>query len=319
MKGWDTMKALFTYDYGVEYMEAIRNLGYEVIITREDNVLSAEGIEDVEILVCYNPFGNLELSKLPKLKWIQLSSIGIDQAPLEEIRTRGIILTNNRGGYSIPMGEWIVLKMLEIYKNSYGFYQQQEKSLWKLDKSLLELYGKRVLFIGTGTIAQEAAKRLQGFEMNIIGINTKGQQVDYFHRCYPIDMLADILPTANVVVLTIPHTEKTHHLINIEKLNSMKEKAVLINVSRGSIIDEEGLISHLEKGKLMGVALDVFEEEPLPKDHPLWKMERVLLTPHNSWISEMRNERKIKMIIENMRRYREDELLLNIVDVTRGY
>ncbi|WP_330577760.1 phosphoglycerate dehydrogenase [Alkaliphilus serpentinus] len=313
------MKALFTYDYGKEKMKAIRDLGYEIMIQKEDEAVVTEDIEDAEILVCYNPFDTLDISKLSKLKWIQLSSIGIDQVPLEIVKERGITLTNNRGGYSIPMGEWIVLKMLEIYKNSYGFFKLQQQKRWKLDKSLLELSGKKVLFIGTGTIAQEAAKRLQGFDMDIMGINTRGRNTEYFHQCYGIDVLEEIIPMADIVVLTIPHTEKTHHLININRLKNMKRDALLINVSRGSIIDEGALINHLREGNLMGVALDVFEEEPLPIESPLWEMDRVYTTPHNSWISEMRNERKIKMIMENMRRYRRGEELINKIDIKRGY
>ncbi|SET16077.1 Phosphoglycerate dehydrogenase [Natronincola peptidivorans] len=313
------MKALFTYDYGKEKMESIKNLGYDVMIVDEKTIEYSQEMEDVEVLVCYNPFNTLDISKMPNLKWIQLSSIGIDQLPKEVSVEKGILVTNNKGGYSIPMGEWILLKILEIYKESYKLYQQQQQKKWKMNTNLLELYRKRIGFIGTGSIATESAKRLQGFEAHVIGVNTKGTKVQYFDKCYAIDKLDEVLGECDVVVLTIPYTSATHHLINKERLNSMKKDAVLINVSRGSIIDEDALIQHLKEGNLLGAALDVFEKEPLPADSPLWEMDRVLVTPHTSWISEMRNERRFRIIYENMKRYIEKESLFNQVDIVKGY
>ncbi|MCC5909966.1 MAG: phosphoglycerate dehydrogenase [Clostridiaceae bacterium] len=313
------MKALFTYNYGEEKMEAIRKLGYEIMMANEKEIAYTEDMSEVEVLVCYNPFNTLDINKMENLKWIQLSSIGIDQTPKEIIKKKEIQLTNNKGGYSIPMGEWVLLKMLEIYKKSYKFYGQQQKKLWKINTGLLELYRKRIGFIGTGSIAIESAKRLQGFEAHVVGVNTKGTKVQHFEKCYPIDKLQEVLKTCDIVVLTIPYTEKTHHLIDKEELKSMKKDAVLINVSRGSIINEKALIEHLKEGELMGAALDVFEEEPLAIDSELWGMENVIITPHNSWISEMRHERRFRIIYENMKRYKEKEELINTVDIAKGY
>lgn len=313
------MKALFTYDYGKEYMNAIKDLGYQIIIVKENEVVYDDSMEDVEVLVCYNPFSTLDISKMTNLKWIQLSSIGVDQAPKEILLKNDITLTNNRGGYSIPMGEWVVLKMLEIYKNTAKMYQQQKEKLWKMDTSLLELYGKKVAFIGTGSIAKESAKRLQGFGVEIIGVNTTGRDTEFFHKCYPISKMDEVLEMSDVVVLTIPYTPKTHHLINKEALLKMKKNAVLINVSRGNIIHEKELVEVLLDNHLKGVALDVFEEEPLSTESPLWDIDRVLISPHNSWISEMRNQRRSEMILENMKRYIHNNELLNKVDLERGY
>lgn len=313
------MKALFTYNYGKENMDKIRNLGYEIVQKNGENISYTEEIEDVEVLVCYNPFNKLDINKMKNLKWIQLASIGVDQVPNSTVLENNIILTNNKGGYSIPMGEWVVLKTLEIYKKSAELYKQQRTKKWKIDTSLLEIYGKTIAFIGTGSIAVESAKRFQGFGTNIIGVNTKGREVEYFDKCYSIDKLDEVLSISDTVVLTIPYTEQTHHLINKDKLSKMKKDAVLINVSRGSIINEQDLINHLKEGNLLGAALDVFEKEPLPETSPLWEMENVIVTSHNSWISEMRNERRFNTILNNMERYKKGEELMNLVDLKRGY
>ncbi len=313
------MKALFTYNYGSQEMAAIRQLGYDVLIVEENKIEYTPEMAEAEVLVCYNPFKALDISRLKALKWIQLSSIGIDQVPMDVLKKNNILLTNNRGGYSIPMGEWVVMKLLEIYKKSRILYQQQDKKRWKMNKDVLELYGKTVAFIGTGSIGQESAKRLQGFGVNIVGVNTKGTDVEYFHSCYPISRLEEVLGKSDAVVLTIPYTEVTHHLINKQQLEAMKPEAVLINVSRGSIINEAALIKHLQEGKLMGVALDVFEEEPLPSEHPLWDFDRVIITPHNSWISELRNDRKYEMIYDNLKAYIQGRPLTNVINLNRGY
>lgn len=313
------MKVLFTYDYGKEQMDILRSLGYEVIYIYENQVTNCPEVDDIDILICYDPFKNLDITKLKNLKWIQLSSIGVDQAPVKYIKENNILLTNNKGGYSIPMGEWIVLKILEIYKNSMSFYEKQKRKKWKTDMQTLELYQKTIGFIGTGTIAIEAAKRLQGFGVNIVGLNTDGRDIMHFKKCFQMSDMNAFLQMCDVVVLSIPYTEKTHHLINEEKLKYMRDDSVLINISRGNIIEEKALIEEIGNGKFLGVALDVFEEEPLSKLNPLWDFQNVYVTPHNSWVSEMRNSRRYKIIHENFLRFTKNEELLNLIDFDKGY
>jgi len=313
------VKVLFTYNYGEEKMGAITELGYELVYVNEKEISYSDEISDVDVLVCYNPFDRLDISQFKKLKWIQLSSVGIDQLPRRQIKEQAIIVTNNRSGYSIPIGEWIVLKTLELLKNSRSFYNKQSKKKWQLDTSVMELYNKTVCFVGTGSIAYEAAKRLQGFDANIIGINTSGKKVDYFKSCYSLKELDYALSQADVAVLSIPYTKQTHHLINEKNIGSLKKGSYLINIARGSIIKESVLIEALQNGRIRGAALDVFENEPLPESSPLWEMQNVIITPHNSWISELRNERKYNIIYENLRSYITGKSLMNIVDIDKGY
>lgn len=313
------MKALFTHNLGEENFDKIRALGYEVVEMRENEAVYNEDIADVEVLLCYHPFDTLDISKMKNLKWIQLFSAGVNQVPADVVLNNNIMLTNNRGGYSIPMGEWIVLKTLELYKKSAELYSYQKEKKWHMNSRLLELYGRTITFIGTGSIAKEGAKRFQGFGTTVIGINTKGNETEYFNKCYPIDQLDEVLTYSDVVVLTLPYTEQTHHLINKERLEKMKKDAAIINVSRGSIINEEHLIAHLKQGNLLGAALDVFETEPLSVESPLWEMDNVIVTAHNSWMSEMRDQRRFYTAFENMRRYAKGEELMNVINLKRGY
>ncbi|MFA5524901.1 MAG: phosphoglycerate dehydrogenase [Tissierellales bacterium] len=313
------MKVLMTFDFGTENMNKVRELGYEVILQSEKELCFSEELADTDVIVCYNPFKTLDISKLSRLKLIQLSSVGIDQVPIEVLREKNITLTNNKGGYSVPIGEWIVLKLLEMLKNSKSFYQKQFEKRWKVDTSLLELYGKTIGFIGTGSIATKAAKRLKGFEVNILGVNTSGTDTEYFDKCYSIDNINDMIRSCDAIVVSIPYTEKTHHLINHEVFQEMKDGVYVVNIARGSIIDEKVMIENLNNGKLKGAALDVFEREPMDADNPLWENENVIVTPHNSWMSEMGNVRRFNIIYENLKRYKLGEKLLNVVDFNKGY
>jgi phosphoglycerate dehydrogenase-like enzyme len=300
-------------------MNRIKDLGYEVIVVKENKITNSDEVNDSEILVCYNPFASLDILKMNKLKWIQLSSVGIDQIPFEVIRSRGIKITNNKGGYSIPIGEWIVLKILEMLKKSGSSYRNQQLKKWKMDMSLLELYGKVVGFIGTGSIATEAAKRLKPFGVDILGVNTRGTDVEYFNKCFSIEKIDNMLKQCDIVVITIPYTEKTHHMIDENRINAMKDGVFIVNIARGNIIDENALINNISKGKIRAAALDVFENEPLNQDNPLWEFDNVIITPHNSWVSEEMSERRFKLIYENLRRYITNEELVNVVDLIKGY
>ncbi len=313
------MKVLFTYDYGKEQLDRIRGLGYEVVIINEDTFTELQVPFDADVLCCYNPFERVDINKFTKLKLILLSSIGIDFIPKDDIIKNSIILTNNRGGYSIPMGEWIVMNLLMLSKKSTTFWDNKKQKKWKLDTKLTELYGKTVTFLGTGTISTEAAKRLQGFGMNVVGVNTKGTISQYFDKAYSLDEVKTAISMADYLVMVLPFTEKTHHFLDQEKLGWMKDSARLINVSRGNVIDERAMAKALKDKAIAGAALDVFEEEPLSVDSELWDMDNVYISPHNSWISEQRDARRFNLIYENLKAYIEDKPLKNVVDIRRGY
>ena len=206
-----------------------------------------------------------------------------------------------------------------MIKNSREFYDRQNEKIWKMDTSLLELYGKTIGFLGTGSIAQEAAKRLEAFGVKILGFNRSGRPVEYFHQCYSIDMINQYIGQCDFFVIAAPYTNETHHLVNEEVFSNMKDGTYLINIARGSIIDEKALIENLKSAKIKKAALDVFETEPLPETSPLWDMDNVIISPHNSWSSEMIHTRRFEIAYKNMKRYKNNEELINIVDLKRGY
>ena len=313
------MDILLTYDYGKEKIKKMVEIGYNIILKEEKDLFYSDEFENVEVIICYNPFKTLDVSKFNNLKWIQLSSIGIDQLPIEKIINREIIVSNNQGGYSKPMGEWVVLSILEILKNKKEIFVNQQNKKWKMDTGILELVNKKILFLGTGTIAKESAKRLKGFECLIDGINTSGREQEYFKNVYKSSEISKVLADYDIVISTLPKIKETFHYINKELMDLMKNDSILINVSRGEIIDEAELINQLHNGKFLGVSLDVFEIEPLSELSDLWNFDRVYISAHNSWISEMKNERRFDVIYKNLKRYKNNNILLNEVNYIRGY
>lgn len=312
------MNVLMTYDYG-EKTTAIEALGYKIHYAPETAAHQYPYLNEIDLLVCYNPFQTLKLSQMPRLKGIFLSSIGIDQLPIDEVLNRGIAVANNRGGYSPAIAEWIVFRLLSIYKRARAFDQLQHEKKWRLQTDIEEIGQARICFIGAGSIAKRTSQLLKPFGATIIGVNTSGSPVAEFDEVYGIDRLDAILPQCDAVVITIPYTERTHRLIDSRRLRLLKRDCVVINVSRGKIMDESALIQCLEEGYFKGVALDVFDEEPLIESSPLWNVDRVYLSPHNAWVSQYRNERRFETLLKNLEAFINQQPLFTPVDAIKGY
>ncbi len=311
------MKVLITVKISDEQFERIQNLGYDVVRIPESKIQNSLETDDADILVAYNPFKTLDIAKMKNLKYIMLTSVGFDQLPKEKVLEQNIQVTNNRGGYSIPMAEWIVMCILEIYKKAKMFYKQQQDKVWHVDYGISELYGQRIGFLGTGTIATEAAKRLKGFGVEIWGYNTNGRNVKYFDKCFSKSEIDEIFKHCDVVVSTMPCTVETEGMLNKDKFLLMKNGSSFINVGRGKLVNEDDLLMCIDKFK--GVALDVFEQEPLRKDSPLWDAENVIVTPHNCWVSDKNSIRVEGLMYSNLKKYKEGKDVANIVNVKRGY
>jgi phosphoglycerate dehydrogenase-like enzyme len=296
------MKILLTgaFKYNDEQIQKIKMLGYDVIFAQKENEPLQIDVSDIDALICNNLFLHNDIRSFSSLKLIQLTSAGLDRVPLEYINENNIQLFNAREVYSIPMAEWAVLKTLEILKRSSWFYQMQKRKEWTKNRDIIELYGKTVSIIGTGSVGLETAKRFKAFGVQIIGVDLQSINSEYIDEQYHVSKIDIALSKSDVVVLTLPLTEQTYHIINSEKLNSIKQGSILINISRGSIIDETALIESLSKSKLLGAALDVFENEPLPPDSLLWNYDNVIITPHNSFVSEKINDRLFELAYKNL-------------------
>ena len=313
---------MFTLKFSEEEFDKIRDLGYEVVFNSEGNKstldkLTEEELDSFDVLVTYNCFEKLDISKMKNLKYIQLGSTGFDQVPFDKLLDREILLCNNKGGYSIPISEWIVSTILQIYKNTKYFYTKQDKKQWICDYSVSEVYGKKIGFLGTGTLALESAKRLKSFGVEIWGCNTDGRSIKYFDKCYSTEEIDEIFSNCDIVVSTIPATKNTYNLIDKNKFSIMKEGSSFINVGRGKVLNEDDLLKYAHKFR--GIALDVFEQEPLSEESKLWDLDNIIITPHNSWVSEQNSIRSFNLFYNNLKKYISHKNPDNIVKIEKGY
>lgn len=255
----------------------------------------------VEGVVCNGLFLHHPIEKFENLRHIQLTSAGFDRVPMDYVQARGIDIHNARGVYSVPMAEFALAGVLQLYKHTDFFRENQKKHMWEKHRGLLELSGKTVCILGCGSVGTECAKRFSAFGCRVTGVATAGRVQPYFDAVLPVEELETALSDADVLVLTVPLTDTTRHLLDAEKLGWMKPGAILVNIARGAIVDPDALTAALRSGHLSAAVLDVFEEEPLGADSPLWDMENVIITPHNSFVGDGVRCRLNEVVLSNLR------------------
>lgn len=294
------MKLLLTgmHKYTKENLKEIEELGFDVYFHENEREKIDFDVSEIEVVVCTDLFKVNEINKFKNLKYIQLLTVGFDTMPLDYLKEHNITLTNAKDTYAVPMSEWTILKLLEILKKAREYYQNQENKLWKRDVNSLELNGRNVLLLGYGNVSKEIIKRLKAFDVNIF-VNNRSKVDD--KDITQIGLSKEELKDIEIVIVTLPLAINTHHLVNEEFLNKLKDGVILINLARGSIINEADLIKALQNNKFSGLGLDVFEVEPLPKESPLWEDKRVYLTPHYSFFSEKLKVRQYNVLLAGLK------------------
>ena len=284
-------------------MILFESLGHKVIFMQDEKGELPCNAEEIEGVICNGLFLHHPIEQFKNLEFIQLTSAGYDRVPMDYVKEHNIKIFNARGVYSIPMAEFAMGGVLQLYKQSRFFYNNQKKHTWEKHRELLELSGKKVCIVGCGSVGNECAKRFKAFGCSVTGVDIAPYQNEQYDIMLPLEKLDLVLEGADIVVLTLPLTEETHHLFDKTKFEKMKNGAILVNISRGATVDTKAMIDALDT-KLGGAVLDVFETEPLPSDSPLWNMENVIITPHNSFVGEGNNERLRKIIKSNLEMFR---------------
>ena len=222
---------------------------------------------------------------------------------MEYILSNNIKIFNARGVYSVPMAEFALSSVLSVYKQTDHFRAMQKMHAWNKHRGLRELFGKRVCIVGCGNVGEERALRFSAMGCDVIGIDPICMEKDGFSKILPVSDLYSQVAISDILVLTLPLMKETRGLINESLLESLPIGAVLVNIARGSIIDTNSLISVFSKRNDLIAVLDVFETEPLASESPLWDMENVIISPHNSFVGEGNAERLCSVIINNLRNY----------------
>lgn len=284
-----------------------------------------DNIENIDILLSYNIPKKIFKKKIGNLKWIQLGNAGVDNCMYDEVIKSKIIITNSRGINSIPVAEYVMSAILFFSKNlnkCIDFKNNKIWSQWEIAKTNETLENKILGIIGYGSIGKEIAKRAKKFNMKIYATRRlqknrlSNKNVDLLLPLCEIDYL---LNHSDYIVIACPLTYLTRNLINKKKINIMNSNSILINVSRGEIIDEKELINVLTNKKIKGAALDVFNLEPLSKDSPLFNLNNVLLSPHIAGNFNNYQSNVIKAFEENLNRYINHKSLRNRVCKKRQY
>ncbi len=293
------------FNYSREQLNEIKSLGYNVFYHQDERDKINFDVSKIDVVVCNNLFLHNDIKEFKNLKMIQVTSAGLDRLPLEYIKDNDIKLFNAKGVYSIPIAEWVVLKILEVYKKTNTFIKQQENKEWIKHQEIRELTNKNVGILGYGDIGNEIAKRLKGFDARIHAFDIFEPKSSYHYKYDHIDNLKKHLKDLDVVILSLPLTKDTKGLMNTNFLNKMKEDSLLVNISRGKVVNERELINYLIKNNKFTAILDVFDDEPLGPDSELWELANVIITPHNSYASESNNVRLYQNIIKNLSLYKK--------------
>jgi phosphoglycerate dehydrogenase-like enzyme len=282
-------------------------------------------LPDTDIFVGYSLRAE-QLTAARKLKWIHSTAAGVAQLMYPELRDSGIVVTNPSGIFSVPMAEHTTGLLLALARNFPDSVRQQDlahwsqQELWDKPQHLIELNGQVLLIVGFGSIGREVAKRARAFDMRVWGVTRSGTgDLTHAEKILAAKDLHEALPDADFVLIAAPETAETRHLIGAPQIAQMKRGARLINVGRGSLLDEAALIQALKSGALGGAALDVTRVEPLPVESPLWKMPNLMITPHTSGVSDRLWHRQTAILMDLLERWFDGRELFNLVDFARGY
>lgn len=280
-------------------LNELASQGHEVVFMQQEKDPLPCKYQWVEGIIGNGLFLHHPIEKFSSLKFIQLTSAGFDRVPMDYVKEKGIKIFNARGVYSIPMAEYALAGVLSLYKKLEFFSSNQKKHIWEKNRGVLELFGKTVLIVGAGNVGSECAKRFSALGCQVFGADICPTENPNFTKVLPMSELDKVLIKADVVILTLPLTDETRGLFDKSKFAIMKDGALFVNIARGAVVNTKDLIEALNE-RLRGAVLDVFETEPLEENSPLWDMENVIITPHNSFVGEGNKQRLFNVVIENL-------------------
>lgn len=284
-----------------------------------------EGIREAEVYCGFGiPPGAFRVAE--RLRWVHSGTAGVGASLFPEMRDSDVLFTNSAGIYAEPMAEHALAMILHFARGldvavaGRTAREWRHRALHGLGSPAREIGGRTLLVVGLGGTGLALARRAAALGMRVLAIRRNpGDSPSGVEAVRGPDRLLEALSAADFVALTLPETSETEGLIGRDELRAMGPECVLINLSRGGIVDEEALVAALAEGRLRGAGLDVFREEPLPSDSRLWELENVLITPHTSGVSPRFWDRETELILRNIDRYLSGATLENLVDKELGY
>lgn len=282
-------------------------------VTRED-------IMETDILIGFVSPELIQAS--PRLKLFQLNLAGANTFCLPGILHEDTILCNSTGAYGVAVSEHMLASIFALTKKLNRYECNRKKHIWRDEGSVMGIFGSTTLVIGAGDIGSEFGKRMAALGSRVIGIRRhKVEPAPYMVDSGTMEDIDRFLPEADFIACSLPATPETNRFFNAERISRIKSTAIIANVGRGTLFDQQALAEALMNYKIGGACLDVTDPEPLPKDNPLWDCPNLILTPHVSGFYHLHYtyERIVDIALENLRRYQNGEKLMNIVDRKSGY
>ncbi|MEF3305832.1 D-2-hydroxyacid dehydrogenase [Paenibacillus sp. GYB003] len=303
-------------------LEAVRGAapGFEVL-TAAEGAVEDRHYAEAEIICGWNAKAKqLAMQPGTALRWIQTWGAGIERLPLAAIKERGIWLTNASGVHPKPISESVFAMVLAFTRKLHVAIRNQQERVWEPARGLGEAHGKTMTILGVGEIGKEVAKIAKAFGMRVLGVRKSGAPAECVDRMATFGEMAAMLAESDYVVNCLPLTDETRHIVGKEAFAAMKRSAFYVNIGRGGTTDTDALVDALREGRIAGAGLDVFEQEPLPADHPLWAMDNVIMTPHHTGITTEYDRRVADIIVANLAAYREGrEPPVNRIPADRMY
>jgi len=299
-------------------------------VTPDAKVVLATRANAIEEIADADGFiGNItpeQVRAAKKLKWVQVMSAGVENVLFlsggNDLRDSNIVVTNERIVQAPEIADHAMAMLLFLSRHLYEFYANKQRETWQQPRPFpgIELRGKNAVVIGVGGIGTQIATRASAFGMDVIGVDPEDKPfMPFLKKVVKPDQLDEVIPQADVVFVSAPHTPQSHKMIGAREFDLMKKNSYFIDVSRGGLYDMNGLVKALDEKRLAGAGVDVADPEPLPKGHPLWKFDNVMITPHIAGRSDHDRERMADTAKENLKRFVEGKPLVNVVNKQNGY
>lgn len=286
-----------------------------------NGAIPVAAIEQCEVLFGSFPVDLLKQAKA--LKWLQCSFAGVDKIKDSGLFAKDeVLLTNAAGAYGLTISEHMICVLLMLMRRMPEYMEMMKNREWRQAGNVKSIYGSCITIVGMGDIGSNFGQRVKAMGAKVRGVRrTVKEKPQWADEVYTVEDLDKAISGADVVALCLPSTQDTQFIMNKERLQKMQEGSILINVGRGSAIDQEALYDALCNGPLGGAAIDVTVPEPLPTDHPLWQAKNLILTPHISGNMSLPKtcENVLQIFLENLKRYAKKEELTHLVDKKLGY
>ncbi|MBO9607055.1 MAG: D-2-hydroxyacid dehydrogenase [Paenibacillaceae bacterium] len=281
---------------------------------------AARQAADADIVVGFNPkIDAADLEQFPRLRWMHSMTSGVDRMPLARLAERGVLVTNSRGIHRTQIAEQMIGTMISFTRRLHLNIRNQLQARWDVDYVPEQLAGRTIAIVGAGSIGCELARKCKAFDMRVAGVRQTAGDLEHFDQMVAFGGLPELLPVSDFVAVLLPLTPGTRHAFGRTEFALMKRSAIFLNFSRGGVVDETALVDALRQGEIAGAGLDVFSEEPLPSDHPLWSMEQVILSPHSSGLTAHLEMKEMELFGQLASLFRNDGEMFNVIRPEQRY